>query len=101
MGVETSKPSSDAGLRGTRSSVRTSAGLVIASGTTLFCALAAHFCSHATRAVLRTARRLLPKFDHYTVSDGGPSVEIFADKEGVFLFIRPTQYALLWPWVQV
>lgn len=97
MSVKTSKPSSDAGLRGYCGSVRTSAGLVIASGTTLICALAAH----AKRAVTRPVRRLLPKFDHYTVSGGGPRVEICADKEGVFLFIRPTQYALLWPWVQV
>jgi hypothetical protein len=103
MSVETSKPSSDAGLQGSRESVRTPARLVLASGAALLRALAARSggLGRAVRAVSCSARGVLPKFDSYTVSDGGSCFEIFADREGIFLFIHPTQYALVWPWAQV
>ena len=47
---------------------------------------------------------LVAKFDYYVVTN--PSHEdwplSFAiNREGIFLFVKPVQFALLWPWVKL
>ena len=47
---------------------------------------------------------LIAKFDYYVVTN--PSSEdwplSFAiNREGIFLFVKPVQFALLWPWVKL
>jgi hypothetical protein len=49
-------------------------------------------------------RAFLPTFDSYTVTteeSGSCGVTALINREGAFLFVRPTQYALLWPWTKV
>ncbi len=45
---------------------------------------------------------LIAKFDYYVASN--PNLfpfEFSIGGEGIFLFIKPVQFALLWPWVKV
>jgi len=45
---------------------------------------------------------LIAKFDFYIVPNAGK--ELFScqvSTEGMFLFLNPVQFALLWPWVKV
>ncbi|MHA7599648.1 hypothetical protein ACX12L_06875 [Alicycliphilus sp. T452] len=43
----------------------------------------------------------IAKFDYYvpTIHDGWP-LHFSIGREGIFLFIKPIQFALLWPWVE-
>jgi hypothetical protein len=46
----------------------------------------------------------IAKLDWYVLADPSPSIgpwSFLIDREGVFLFIKPVQLALLWPWVKV
>jgi len=45
----------------------------------------------------------IAKLDWYVLSAPSASVEPFSfliNHEGIFLFIKPVQVALLWPWVE-
>ena len=45
---------------------------------------------------------LIAKLDFYVVGPDCKSLFSFeVNNEGVFLFVAPIQFALLWPWVKV
>ena len=47
---------------------------------------------------------LVAKFDYYVVSTHQPGVwpvNFSINREGVFLYLKPVQFALLWPWVKL
>lgn len=47
---------------------------------------------------------LFAKFDYYVVTSTAPGtlpLNFSIDHEGIFLFIKPVQFAILWPWVKV
>ncbi|MFZ7318329.1 hypothetical protein ACLS0R_15845 [Comamonas jiangduensis] len=47
---------------------------------------------------------LVAKFDYYVVSIHQPGVwpvNFSINREGMFLYLKPVQFALLWPWVKL
>lgn len=47
---------------------------------------------------------VVAKFDFYKVphqSRGDWPLHFAINREGMFLFVRPMQFALLWPWVKL
>lgn len=47
---------------------------------------------------------LIAKFDCYVVTNPLPGewpLSFAINREGIFLFVKPVQFALLWPWVKL
>jgi hypothetical protein len=47
---------------------------------------------------------LVAKFDYYVVTHLPPGtwpLHFTVNREGIFLFVKPVQFALLWPWVKL
>ena len=47
---------------------------------------------------------LIAKFDYYVVTNPLPGdwpLSFAINREGIFLFVKPVQFALLWPWVKL
>lgn len=59
-----------------------------------------------TPAHLKTVKLdlLIAKFDYYVVTNPSPGdwpLSFAITREGIFLFVKPVQFALLWPWVKL